>query len=111
MRTVSGTDAPIEAGQAVYWPPGGTRHRIELAVPEDGRLLLRVSLDGDWSGDHLFTSSGARGAFVDALGSGEISVTERRIPLTDVCTELGFAPSTSTAPADAQDKHPGRKPG
>lgn len=91
--------------------PPGTRHRIEFAVPEDGRLLLRVLLDGDWSGDLLFTSSDARSAFVDALSSGEISVVERRILLTDVCPELGFASATSPAPADVQDKHLARKSG
>ncbi len=81
----------------------GTRHRIEFAVPEDERrLLLRVLLDGDWSGDLLFTSFDARSAFLDALTAGEISVARRRIPLTDVCTELGIAPATSSAPAQSK---------
>ena len=73
----------------------GTRHRIEFGVPEDERrLLLRVWLDDDWSGDLLFDSSGVRSAFLDALSAGEISVVRRRIPLTDACRELDSAPAT-----------------
>lgn len=77
----------------------GTRHHIEFGVPEDQRrLLLRVLLDGEWSGDLLFTSSGARSAFVDALTAGEFSVVRRRISLGDLGTELRIAlPATDSA--------------
>ncbi len=71
-----------------------TRHRVEFVVPEDQRLLLlRVQLDGDWSGDLLFASPIARSAFLEALTAGEITVTRYPIPLTDVCTELGIPPA------------------
>ena len=64
-------------------------------MPEDERrLLVRVWLDDDWSGDLLFDSSGARSAFMDALTACEISVVRRRIPLTDACRELDSAPAT-----------------
>lgn len=78
-------------------PSPPTRHRIEFGVPEDERrLLLRVWLDDDWSGDLLFDSPDARSAFLDALTAGEISVARRRIELTDVCAELDIAPAART---------------
>ncbi len=87
-------------------PSPSTRRRIEFGVPDDDRRpLLRVWLDGDWNGDLLFPSTGARSAFVEALTSGAISVVKRPIPLTDVCTELGFAPANSPAPGEVKSKH------
>lgn len=86
-------------------PSPGTEHRIEFGVPEDELLLLlRVLLDGEWSGDLLFASSDARSAFLDALTSGAISVVRRPIPLADVCTELEIAPATSSVAAEVQDR-------
>lgn len=86
-------------------PSPGTRRRIEFGVPDDGRrLLLRVSLDGDWNGDLLFPSTDARSAFLDALTSGAISVVKRPIPLTDVCTELETH-RPPHPPGEVQDKH------
>lgn len=85
-------------------PAPGTGHRIEFGVPEDELPLLRVLLDGEWSGDLLFASSDARSAFLDALTAGEISVARRPIPLTDVCTELEIAPASSSAAAEVQDR-------
>lgn len=79
-------------------------------MPEDERrLLLRVWLDDDWSGDLLFGSSDARSTFLDALTAGEISVVRRRIPLTDACGELDIAPATRTGepgPRSTQNPSP-----
>ena len=86
-------------------PLPATRHRIEIGVPGDeGRLLLRVWLDGEWSGDLLFASCDARSAFLDALTAGELSVVTRSIPLTDVCAELEIAPPAA-CPPETQNKH------
>lgn len=87
-------------------PSPGTRNSIEFGVPDDERrLLLRVLLDGEWSGDLLFDSSDARSAFLDALTAGKISVVRHPIPLADACTELEVAPGASPALAQAQGKH------
>lgn len=84
-------------------PSAGTRHHVEFGVPDDERrLLLRVSLDGDWSGDLQFTSSDARSAFLDALTSAEFSVVRRRVLVADVRTELEIALPTPTSAAEVQ---------
>ena len=92
--------AEIEDGTM---PSPGARHRVEFGIPDDERrLLLRISLDGDWSGDLQFTSAEARSAFLDALTSGEFSVVRRRILVADVRTELEIALPAPTSAAEGQ---------
>jgi hypothetical protein len=81
-------------------PAPATRHHIEFGLPEDqGPLLLRVRLDGEWAGDLLFASVGARSTFVDALTTGEISVVRCPIRLTDVREALEVAPAAGATEA------------
>lgn len=79
-------------------PSPETRRHIEVILPEDRtRLLLRVLLGDDWTGDLLFASMDDRNAFLDALTDGEISVVQRQIPLTNVYPDLEAAPAAETA--------------